>query len=195
MYSSHLLLLFFWVLYGVLHSLFAALAFKKWVGKQSVFMAKYYRLFYSVFAVVSLAALLWFHIAATSFLLFQNTGLRLGFGLPIGLTGFVIMIISSKNYFLYLTGLEVFYNENPVAVLKTDGLHRYVRHPLYLGTFLFIAGLFFCFPFASNLIALLVIIGYTLAGIRLEEQKLVLEFGDAYSRYQKEVPMLLPIKF
>jgi protein-S-isoprenylcysteine O-methyltransferase Ste14 len=33
---------------------------------------------------------------------------------------------------------------------------------------------------------------YVLIGTVLEERKLVLEFGEAYERYQHEVPMLIP---
>jgi protein-S-isoprenylcysteine O-methyltransferase Ste14 len=33
---------------------------------------------------------------------------------------------------------------------------------------------------------------YVIIGTWLEERKLVLEFGEAYLQYQKEVPMLIP---
>ena len=33
---------------------------------------------------------------------------------------------------------------------------------------------------------------YIIIGTVLEERKLVLEFGDTYIRYQREVPMLIP---
>jgi protein-S-isoprenylcysteine O-methyltransferase Ste14 len=33
---------------------------------------------------------------------------------------------------------------------------------------------------------------YVIIGTKLEERKLVLEFGDTYIQYQKEVPMLIP---
>ena len=33
---------------------------------------------------------------------------------------------------------------------------------------------------------------YVIIGTKLEEKKLVLEFGDAYIKYQREVPMLIP---
>jgi protein-S-isoprenylcysteine O-methyltransferase Ste14 len=33
---------------------------------------------------------------------------------------------------------------------------------------------------------------YVIIGTRLEERKLVLEFGDIYIKYQQEVPMLIP---
>ena len=33
---------------------------------------------------------------------------------------------------------------------------------------------------------------YVIIGTFLEERKLILEFGDTYLKYQKEVPMLIP---
>jgi protein-S-isoprenylcysteine O-methyltransferase Ste14 len=33
---------------------------------------------------------------------------------------------------------------------------------------------------------------YVIIGTILEEKKLILEFGDAYKKYQQEVPMLIP---
>lgn len=33
---------------------------------------------------------------------------------------------------------------------------------------------------------------YIIIGTKLEERKLILEFGDAYINYQVEVPMLIP---
>jgi protein-S-isoprenylcysteine O-methyltransferase Ste14 len=67
-----------------------------------------------------------------------------------------------------------------------------MRHPLYLGTFLFLWGLWLLFPTVSLLLANIVITGYTLYAIRLEEEKLVAEFGEQYIRYQQQVPKLIP---
>jgi len=33
---------------------------------------------------------------------------------------------------------------------------------------------------------------YVIIGSILEEKKLILEFGDAYKKYQDDVPMLIP---
>ncbi len=192
MNDSHLLLFLFWVLYGVLHSLLASLVLKKWLYKKAPAYEKYYRLGYSVFAVTSLAALLWFQFSITGIVLFTNKWLRFVPGIPFALAGLVMMTICSKNYFLHLLGVETFFKKDTAAILKTDGMHRFVRHPLYLGTFMFITGLFFCFPYLSNLIMVLVIILYTLIGIRLEEKKLLVEFGEAYRLYQTKVPKLIP---
>ncbi len=195
MNDTHILLVLLWILYGVLHSMLASLALKKWLYKKGSGYEKYYRLGYSVFAFASLVALLWFQFSITGIVLFVNGWLRFLPGIPLALVGLVIMIICSKNYLLHLLGVETFLKKDTAAILKTDGLHRFVRHPLYLGTFMFITGLFFCFPYLSNLIMVLVIILYTLIGIRLEEKKLLVEFGEAYSRYQGEVPTIIPSFF
>ena len=106
--------------------------------------------------------------------------------------GFTIMIISILKYFNLLSGIRTLYEANPSAKLLRGGIHDYVRHPLYSGTLLFIWGLFFSFPMLKNLIAMIIITGYVLVGIRLEEKKLLIEFGKAYADYMNRVPMLIP---
>jgi protein-S-isoprenylcysteine O-methyltransferase Ste14 len=44
----------------------------------------------------------------------------------------------------------------------------------------------------SDIVVNAVLTAYVIIGTMLEERKLVLEFGDSYVRYQKEVPMLIP---
>ena len=48
------------------------------------------------------------------------------------------------------------------------------------------------FPLISNLIAAVIITLYVLLGLRLEEKKLYLEYGEAYKQYAKKVPGLIP---
>ena len=102
------------------------------------------------------------------------------------------MMISILKYFKLLSGVRTLYQVKPSTELRQEGIHNYVRHPLYLGTLLFIWGLFFIFPMLNNLIAVIIITGYTLIGIRLEEKKLLIEFGNLYAGYISRVPMLIP---
>ena len=107
--------------------------------------------------------------------------------------GGLIMLLCIKKYFLSLSGLKSLVAEEIVAnELRIDGVHQYVRHPLYFGTFVFIWGLLLLFPYLSLLIANSIITIYTLIAIRFEEQKLVDEFGEAYIKYKNNVPMILP---
>ena len=105
-------------------------------------------------------------------------------------TGITIMVICILKYFKQLSGIE---NEVKARKLEVTGIHKFVRHPLYLGTFLFLIGLFLWFPYISNLITVSVIIIYTLIGIHFEERKLVEKFGADYIMYRQKVPMILPL--
>jgi protein-S-isoprenylcysteine O-methyltransferase Ste14 len=116
--------------------------------------------------------------------------------LLIGISGISIMLACMKKYFFPVTGIQAFSHRNSsTPVLQTGGLHRYTRHPLYFGTLLFIWSLFLIFPFLSNLISCCLISVYTIAGIHIEERKLIAEYGQEYKEYARKVPMLLPHSF
>ena len=74
--------------------------------------------------------------------------------------------------------------------LVTDGLYRYVRHPLYTAGLVFI----WLIPIMTwNLLALIIGLSvYVITGAYFEERKLLLEFGDAYAEYRQHTPMLVP---
>jgi protein-S-isoprenylcysteine O-methyltransferase Ste14 len=170
----------------------AAVWFKNIIEKAFRSYYKYYRLIYSIIAAGSLVLLLYFQFSHQSEILFRQTWLLWPVAVPLLLTGIYIMMACISKYFINLSGVDVFLKEKREPVLETNGLHNYVRHPLYLGTLLFVWSLFLFFPLLSNLIACGVITIYTIAGIYIEERKLKLEFGEAYSVYSSKVPMLIP---
>jgi protein-S-isoprenylcysteine O-methyltransferase Ste14 len=47
----------------------------------------------------------------------------------------------------------------------------------------------------SALITNIILTAYFIVGTVLEERKLLLEYGEAYRRYQKQVSMLVPFKY
>ena len=91
-----------------------------------------------------------------------------------------------------ISGLRSLLIENVRNELQIRGIHKYVRHPLYLGTFVFIWGLFLLFPVLSLLVTNAIITIYTLIGIQFEEKKLIDEFGESYRQYRAAVPKLIP---
>lgn len=93
---------------------------------------------------------------------------------------------------MLLSGVSSIFTPVPASELKINGIHRFVRHPLYSGTILFVWGLFFVFPFLNNLIAAVLLTLYVLIGIIFEEKKLKIEFGKKYEEYISNVPMLIP---
>ena len=189
---QHWQLLTLWIMYCIIHSLLAEITVKNYIQNFMGQKFKYYRPVYSVFAAITLVLLLWFQFSIKSPWLLAITIYAYLPGIIAGLTGLTIMIICINKYFYEMSGLQAIQNSQAKNTLQQSGLHKYVRHPLYLGTLLFIWGLFLIFPLMSNLIAAIIITVYVLFGIRLEEKKLKLQFGESYIEYAKKVPKLIP---
>lgn len=192
MLITHILVAVFWIVYVVLHSVLASLTVKNFFKNRLGSRFKHYRLAYTIFAFVGLVLVLGFQAGIPSVNLFTPVFFSKAAGAIIAASGLVIMFICIKKYFMGLSGLRSLLQEESYSELLISGIHRYVRHPLYLGTFLFIWGLAIFFPTLSLFISDSVITLYTLIGIQLEERKLVMDFGDQYKAYQKAVPKLMP---
>ncbi|HUP11613.1 MAG TPA: NnrU family protein, partial [Niastella sp.] len=127
-----------WLLFGILHSVLAAEWWKRSMQRRLGRWYKYYPFTYSVFAAFTLIGILVFQLTMHSRLLYVApvwVKLLLWFAV---LAGLLIMMVTIKKYFFSLSGISVFYKHQPPVVLEQGGLHRYVRHPLYFGTLLFI---------------------------------------------------------
>jgi protein-S-isoprenylcysteine O-methyltransferase Ste14 len=188
---QHILLAFGWILFGVFHSVLASgrvkrALFGRWPG-----LPPYYRALYVLFALVTLGGLLLALYRMRSPLLLGPDWRFAGYVLMV--LGGALMLVCIKKYFMSLSGLKSLFQHQAVAPeLRIDGVHRYVRHPLYLGTFVFIWGLFLVFPYASMGISAFFIHAYTVLAIPFEEAKLIKDFGEEYERYKKQVPRLWP---
>jgi len=192
--SSFFLILLVTGLYGLIHSLLASLKVKKMA---SVFMGqqyKWYRLFYNIFAVISLLPVLALAIILPDRPLYS---IPFPWGVPVlilQLAGFVFATAAVFQTGVWqLAGLSHFWSkvENPApGRLVTEGLYRYVRHPIYSGAILF---LWASPQITWNSLALrLAFTLYFIIGEMVEEKKLVAEFGEAYRAYRLCTPMLIP---
>lgn len=76
------------------------------------------------------------------------------------------------------------------SVLYTSGPYRISRHPLYLGSIIFLAAR--PYMFLDYLIQFLCITAYFYIGAVFEERKLTEKFGAEYQAYQKNTPMIVP---
>ncbi|HWI91130.1 MAG TPA: isoprenylcysteine carboxylmethyltransferase family protein [Flavisolibacter sp.] len=180
-----------WIVYCVLHSVLAS----EWI-KQTLhrnFKAyRWYRLFYTVFAFIFLVVIIYCQIQMRTIELFQRGNFVFVVGIITLTSGLFLMLVCIRKYFMNLSGLRSLAIEDFSNELQITGVHKYVRHPLYLGTFIFIWGLFLIIPQLSMLIANVIITVYTLIGIEIEERKLLAEFGDDYRLYRQTVPKLVP---
>jgi protein-S-isoprenylcysteine O-methyltransferase Ste14 len=99
-----------------------------------------------------------------------------------------------SNYdFLSFFGIRQILNlgreGNTSKEINKNGLLGIVRHPMYFALIIYL----WCQTFsAADIVVNTVLTIYIIIGTFLEEKKLVLEFGESYIKYQKEVPMLIP---
>lgn len=169
----------------------AGMRFKLGLQKVLGTFYRYYRLVYSLFAGATLALLLYFQVTIDSPFLF-SFWIRFPLALILLIPGIIIMWISIYGYFYELSGLQAIREIIPKQRLQQEGLHKYIRHPLYLGTLMFVWGLFLWQPLLAHLLACSIITIYVLIGIKLEEKKLYVEYGNAYKDYASKVPKLIP---
>jgi methanethiol S-methyltransferase len=189
---NYLLLILLWLVYYTVHSVLASTSVKDFLKKKLKKSFRYYRLSYSILATITLILLLHFQYSFASPVLIKSVLIKYVAILFLVLPGISIMFISIKKYFMLLSGVRSIFTPVPASELKVNGIHRFVRHPLYSGTILFVWGLFFVFPFLNNFIAVVLLTLYVLIGISFEEKKLIKEFGKNYEVYILNVPMLIP---
>ena len=184
------------VAYYALHSLLAADGVKAKLA--GLVPPRYYRLCYNGLAAVLLAAIfiLYFLVEKTP-LWYPNRVLPYPGGL-LALAGISWVVRAMKRYNLEeFMGLEQLRTgQKPIHnKLVVRGLNGRVRHPLYFGTLLVVVGVLLIFPNDAMFAFALISTIYLILGSRLEEEKLVAQFGEAYRKYQREVPMLVPLKW
>jgi protein-S-isoprenylcysteine O-methyltransferase Ste14 len=181
------------MMYGVLHSLFAANWMKGLFLKYSGEWYKYYRLIYTFLATIMLVPILWYQSTLPQKLLFHQQAITVFVGLVLATFGIMAIKISFGHYDLKeFLGMQQLRNHQQSPSMITHGVLSVVRHPLYSGSILAILGYLIFAPTLTNLVMALCLILYFMVGIHFEEKKLVLEFGAQYLEYQQQVPSLIP---
>ena len=187
----------FWLIiviaaWGIIHSLLASLGFKSFLrhilGKD--FM-KFYRLLYNVFALISFVPALYLMVSLPDQTLYQvpppwSYLMRAGQAISL------LLLIASvlQTDILSFVGLRQLFEEEKKGDLVTQGLYRFVRHPLYTFS-LFVLWLSPAMSL-NSFIVYVVLTVYILIGIIFEERKLLREFGQDYAHYRSITPMLIP---
>lgn len=184
------------IVYYTLHSILAANGVKAALTK--LLPERYYRLMYNVLAVGLFVGVFILYFLVEKSPLWEPKPVLPYIGGFIALVGISWIMRAMKKYNLdEFVGLEQLRSDQKPAHNKLiiRGVNGRVRHPLYFGTLLTIWGVLLIFPTDAMFAFALISTIYIVIGSRLEEEKLVAQFGEAYRRYQRDVPMLLPIRW
>lgn len=186
-----------WLGYYALHSLLASHPIKRWVSSSFPSLWPAYRLLYSAIASIGLCALIGFHLKLPAFPHYLKEPIWFYLGCALLVIGSLFLKWAMKGYRTgEFIGLEQL-NRGDIKdePLVTNGMNRYVRHPLYLATLLVLIGIWFLRPDAPTSIGVSISASYLWMGSWLEERKLIAEYGEAYRTYQRNVPAILPLRW
>lgn len=172
-----------WLFYFFVHSFLASTGVKHYFSKTWPNLFAYYRIVYNIIAMLGLGILLVLSLPKASL------ALNIYLGMTLSVTGFILIILAFRAFNLKeFLGLE----PEKETTLVVTGMYRFVRHPLYFGTMIFIAGLYLLMPSRIMLSVLVISYAYIWIGSRLEERKLRALFGESYTTYAKNVKSLIP---
>jgi len=194
MFTFVVLLAFFYVS----HSWLASLGVKQFISRYSQSMFGFYRLFYSIFSVVLWSVITWWFIYRHeyNYIFSPKTSLTyIGYALAaVGLLLVSLSIIKYgfEDFFGFTAFTKIKRPEYSTPELNTGGINAFVRHPIYSGILLALAGLFLCLPTQMTALGVALSLIYLEIGIRLEEIKLEKEFGPSYTQYKLKVKKVIP---
>lgn len=195
-----LLILFFFFLFAISHTLLAGLKIKEWLKSNYPAFLPYYRAGYNF---ISLLSFYLFYLIAPK----PNTVI---YDLP-NPFDLIILIPQIASLFAFFWTTKFFNSKEFLGIsqiqralkknydtsqldeamtLRIEGPYKYSRHPLYLFAILFL--LFRPTMDLFYFIVLILITAYFYVGSIYEEKKLVKVFGEEYRNYQKTVPRIFP---
>ncbi len=171
-------------LYGVVHSWLASPAVKAWVARQWRWGGGTYRLFYNLFATLTLLPVLALPMVSPDRPLYRIPWPGAAGALALQGAGGLLVLDALRR-----TGLKAFLGlEDPEAHTRfqAHGPYRWTRHPVYFGSLLFLWATPWMTRNQAFLYAALSL--YLLVGTQIEERRLLRQWGEPYRTYRGQVP-------
>ena len=173
--------------FSLAHSFLASRACKSWFYGRGL-VEPYYRLFYSIFAVITTAVWVWFIHRQPDMPLYQTDGVVEVLLLGLQLLG-LLMVLAAFQPIDGLAFLGLRKAGEGMEDFVVKGVYRYVRHPMYTGVMLILLAMpeqtynGLCFSLA--------VCAYFVIGSRFEEKRM-LKADPGYAQYQASVPAFIP---
>lgn len=187
--ANHLIYALLWLGFAMSHSVLAGADLRRGMGR---LVGRAHRLVYNALALLALLAVL-----ATGHWL---AGSALPFMMPLALrwvmnaaviAGLVLGWVALRSYHLgaFIGTAQLRGADDTAAALSVSGLHRWMRHPLYSAVLLIVWGMA---RSELDVATACWVTLYLIIGSRIEEQRLIARYGDAYRRYRSTTPAFLP---
>jgi protein-S-isoprenylcysteine O-methyltransferase Ste14 len=184
-----------WLSFGFVHSLLARASSKRLL--QPLF-GRAYRFSYNLFSILHIGLVV---IGGQLVLGANSAEFELGnafsfLAAACQVAGIIVIVLSLTQYDLgRFAGVTQLFRGNDLSddeePLHITGMHRYVRHPLYMGAYLYLLG-----GAVSDFGLQTAIWGCLYLGIGtwFEERSLVSQYGRVYVKYKEKVPAVFPFR-
>lgn len=192
---------FVWIVWCGMHSILIDPLVVQYLKNSMGNKAVYYRLMYNVLSLLTLVPLLVITRIDQSDVVFSWSGWTVVIRFLLFVSALVCFLGGAKGYDLQnFLGLQQI-REKRESLLLGDaqsfseaGIFALIRHPWYVGSFLFVWSIFGTY-YEKNFACVLILSCYLVLGTYLEERKILAEHGEMYRRYQERVSMFFPIKW
>lgn len=185
-----------WIMWCFLHSFFTTSGTTTWFRNHLGERFKFYRLAYNLFSLMTVLPLLYWQRNIAGPVVIPLSPLLSYFKIILIIPAIAVMAAAFFSFdageFMGIQQITGRAKGNTTPVITKRGLYGLVRHPIYLGGFIFFLILTTDASIAQFL-GYLILALYMLIGTFREDRRLANELGDVYRKYQKEVPMFLPI--
>lgn len=196
---EYFLLALLWTTWCIVHSAMITMTVTNYLKSRLGSHFRFYRLFYNGLAMVTLIPVAVYSYSVQSEPVFRWGGYLRIFQVLLFLIAVLLFLAGIKHYdalqFLGIRQLKERTNQDGLTKsggLNATGVLGMIRHPWYVGAIAFIWARQLD---VSAIIVNMILTAHLIIGTYLEERKLLVEFGDAYRRYQKDVPMFVPYKW
>ena len=186
-----------WVVWCCSHSILAANFMKRLFER----FARVYRLAFNGFALVTFFMMVLYERSLPRVMIYQFEGLTNIVRVAVFVAGVAIFIITAFHYnLLHFAGISQLFKKVDIKAANFEnrfvitGPLRVVRHPWYSAAHLVIwtgSKELYITTLTANLVFSI----YLIIGSVLEERKLVEQYGESYRHYQKQVSMLVPVRW
>lgn len=196
---QHLFVALLWMLWCGLHSALVTITVTDYMKQKLGYQYRFYRLFYNIVSLVTFIPLLYYSISRRGPLIFRWEGSLVIVKYLLLVMSIYLFVAGARHYSLlqFLGIHQIKTGQTGPAlseynVFDATGILGAVRHPWYTGGIMII---WVSDIYLSSLLNNIVISVYFVIGAFLEERKLLLEFGEQYREYQRNVSMFIPCKW
>ena len=188
-----------WILWCTLHSTLIATPVKDYLRKKLGDWFRFYRLFFNAVSLATLIPVVYYSISIRQTPIFRWEGHLMIVKYWLLAMSITLFVAGGRHYsisqFLGIRQIKTG-RANPALseydTFDNSGILSAIRHPWYTASIMVIWASDMTL---STLLINIVISAYLVVGTILEERKLLLEFGQKYREYQKNVSMFIPYKW